>query len=104
MNPLEIETHHVWSRVVQRAMLIGVDPLSNVDYAERREILRSILQFQAEIFAVDVGNYAILSSHFHADGGILGTGSAQNTIGTHNTRCVWWRIRAGSRANCGHLG
>ena len=66
MNPLEIETHHVWSRVVQRAMLIGVDPMSKVDYGERREILRSLLQYQAETFAVDVGNYAILGNHFHA--------------------------------------
>lgn len=65
MDPTKIETHHVWSRVVQRAMLIGVDPLTKIDYSGRRDVLRSLLKYQSEVFAVDVGNYAILGNHFH---------------------------------------
>ena len=65
MDPLEVEIHHVWSRVVQRAMLLGVDPLTLIDYAERRSIVEQLIKHQAGVFAVDVANYSILGNHLH---------------------------------------
>ncbi len=60
-----IETHHVWSRCVQQAFLCGVDSETGIDYSYRREILKSLLEYQSKVFAVDVGNYSILGNHFH---------------------------------------
>jgi hypothetical protein len=66
MDPLEVEIHHVWSRVVQRAMLLGVDPLTLIDYAGRRGIVEQLIKHQAGVFAVDVANYSIMGNHLHA--------------------------------------
>ena len=65
MDPLEVEIHHVWSRVVQRAMLLGVDPLTQIDYAQRRNIVEQLIKHQAGVFAVDVANFSILGNHLH---------------------------------------
>jgi len=62
----EVGVYHVWSRCVQRAFLCGNDPLSGCDYSYRRDWLESLLEYQASVFALDVGNYAILSNHNHA--------------------------------------
>ena len=66
MDPLEVEIHHVWSRVVQRAMLLGVDPLTLIDYAGRRSIVEQLIKHQAGVFAVDVANFSIMGNHIHA--------------------------------------
>ena len=66
MDPLEVEIHHVWSRVVQRAMLLGVDPLTLIDYAGRRSTVEQLIKYQAGVFAVDVANFSIMGNHLHA--------------------------------------
>ena len=55
VDPLAIETHHVWSRCVQRAWLMGVDPLTGVDYSHRKQWVESLTEYLASVFAVDVG-------------------------------------------------
>ena len=66
MDALEVEIHHVWSRVVQRAMLLGVDPLTLIDYAGRRSTVEQLIKYQAGVFAVDVANFSIMGNHLHA--------------------------------------
>ena len=61
----EIATYHCWSRCVQRAWLCGDDPYSGQNYDHRRVWIKSLLEYQACIFAVDIGNYSILSNHQH---------------------------------------
>jgi len=61
----EIATYHCWSRCVQRAWLCGDDPYSGQNYDHRRVWIKSLLEYQASIFAVDIGNYSILSNHQH---------------------------------------
>ena len=61
----EIGTYHCWSRCVQRAFLCGDDPVTGQDFEHRRTWIQSLLQYQASVFAVDVGNYSILSNHEH---------------------------------------
>lgn len=65
MNPAEIETHHVWSRCVARAFLFGVDPLTGDDFSYRMQWLESLTEYQASVFAVEVGNYHWMSNHIH---------------------------------------
>ena len=61
----EIGIYHTWSRCVQRAFLCGRDPVTGIDFDYRRDWIKSLLQYQASVFAVDVGNYSILSNHQH---------------------------------------
>jgi len=60
-----VATYHTWSRCVQRMYLLGRDPQTGVDYSDRREIFEQLIRYQAGVFAVDVGNYSILSNHAH---------------------------------------
>jgi hypothetical protein len=51
----EIGVYHTWSRCVQRAFLCGRDPLTEKDFDHRRSWIKSLLEYQASVFAVDVG-------------------------------------------------
>lgn len=62
----EIGTYHCWSRCVQRVFLCGYDPLTGIDFNYRRTWIEDLLEYQASVFAVDVGSYNILSNHAHA--------------------------------------
>ena len=57
--------YHTWSRCAQRAFLCGEDPKSGENFEHRRNWIKSLLEYQAAIFACDVGNYSILSNHQH---------------------------------------
>jgi hypothetical protein len=61
----EIGVYHTWSRCVQRAHLCGEDYLTGQNFDHRRTWIRRLLEYQASVFAVDVGNYSILSNHQH---------------------------------------
>jgi hypothetical protein len=61
----EIGIYHTWSRCVQRAFLCGQDPDTGRDFSYRRPIIQALLEYQASVFAIDVGNYSILSNHQH---------------------------------------
>ncbi len=62
----EIGTYHCWSRCVQRAFLCGYDPVTERDFDYRRGWIESLLAYLAGVFALDVGNFNILSNHLHA--------------------------------------
>ena len=61
----EIGVYHTWSRCVQRAFLCGLDPLTGENFEHRRTWIKTLLEYQASVFALDVGNYSILSNHQH---------------------------------------
>lgn len=62
----EIGTYHCWSRCVQRAFLCGYDPVTERDFDYRRGWIDSLLAYLAGVFAIDVGNFNVLSNHLHA--------------------------------------
>ena len=62
----EIGTYHCWSRCVQRAFLCGYDAVTGTDFNYRRAWMEGLLEYQAGVFAIDVGSYNILSNHTHA--------------------------------------
>lgn len=57
--------YHVISRCVRRHRLCGRDPLTGKDYSSRKQDIQKRLALLAEVFAIDVCAYAILSNHYH---------------------------------------
>ena len=57
--------YHVIARCVRRHFLCGVDPLTGKDYSARKQDIKDRIALLADVFAIDVCAYAILSNHYH---------------------------------------
>jgi hypothetical protein len=62
----EVAVYHVWSRCVQSVWLCGLDPRTGIDYSYRKDWIEKLLRYQADVFAIDVGSFHLLSNHKHA--------------------------------------
>jgi len=65
LPPGEPGAFHCVSRCVRRSWLCGVDPYSGRDYQHRRQWIEDRLFELAEIFAVGIHSYAVMSNHVH---------------------------------------
>ena len=86
--------YHCVSRCVRRAFLCGVDHYSGQDYEHRRQWLEDKLHAIADVFAIKLCAYAVMSNHYHA---VLHIRSdiAQNWS-DHEVVTRWHKLFAGS--------
>jgi REP element-mobilizing transposase RayT len=57
--------YHCIARCVRRAWLCGNDPYSGKNFDHRRQWVEDRITFLAELFAVSVMSYAVMSNHLH---------------------------------------
>ncbi|MBV7315851.1 transposase [Shewanella sp. NIFS-20-20] len=57
--------YHCCSRVVRRAFLCGDDKFSGKNYDYRRDWVTERIQVLAQVFAIDVAAFAVMSNHLH---------------------------------------
>jgi len=61
----EVGVYHCVQRVVRRAFLCGVDPLSGNSYDHRRTWIRDRLESLAGLFGLEIAAFAVMLNHLH---------------------------------------
>ena len=64
-EPGQAGAHHRVSRCVRRAWLCGIDRYTGKSFEHRKPSVEARINQLAEIFAVGIHTYAVMSNHLH---------------------------------------
>ena len=65
LNLENTKYYHCITRCVRRAFLCGYDPLKNINYDYRKEIIRNLLRQLTKAYSIEICSYAIMCNHVH---------------------------------------
>lgn len=80
--------YHCVSRCVRRAFLCGVDILTKKSYEHRRQWIEDRILYLAQIFAIDVCAFAIMSNHYHV---LLHINKDRKANWSNREICIRWQ-------------
>jgi len=97
----EVAVYHCIQSDVRRALLCGVDPLSNQSFDHRKDWIRDRLEALAGLFGVKIAAFVMLPNHIHLIAVPQSADGLQRAIGeAHRRYSRMVNIREGWR---GHL-
>ena len=79
--------YHCVSRCVRRAFLCGSDTVSGQSFEHRRQWIEDKLYELAQVFALDLCAYAVMSNHYHV---VLHVDAAQAKSWSRETVIERW--------------
>ena len=79
--------YHCITRCVRRAFLCGTDSTTGKCFEHRRQWLEDRILYLAQVFAIDVAAYAVMSNHYHV---VLHINAAKGSHWTDREVCERW--------------